>query len=467
MLYFRLLCLAALLSLGCQVSSSYADDRTRNPVAIAVNTAQTTTKGAVEATVLPQFNSLHQSQVNDFNVLVQLAAGPSINQDRPPLDLAIVLDRSGSMRGQKLTDSKLAAIKLVDGLGDDDRVTLISYSSTVSRSPSLMMTREGKDQVKKLVKTLSAGGSTALGPALFSAFETLGAAGNESRVRHVILMSDGIANVGESNPSVIGQRAADAFRRGISVSTMGVGLDYNEDLMTQVADQGGGRYHFIENSQNIAAILSDELNGVAGTVARNVRLIVDAQAGVKLIKAFGYPVVADGQTSSIRIGFMTGRQSREVMLKFSLPKGSVDSAKNDKIIVGGLTLKYDDLNADGTHVKIQRAIAVGVSKSKAAALKTENSLVSIRLSELEAAKRLKIAATMTDAGNFDGAKDTIRQALRSVSRQNQLSPSPRLNTQIGELNNAMSELGQARSSRSARKRYSKKYKSRAYKSSKR
>ncbi|MEE2756692.1 MAG: VWA domain-containing protein [Myxococcota bacterium] len=434
---------------------------------MAIAAGQTVSQGAVKATVLPQFSSRHPSQTNDVNILVQLAAAPSITRERPPLDLAIVLDRSGSMRGQKLTDSKLAAIKLIDGLRASDRVTLISYSSSVSRSEAFVMNKVGKEQVKRLVNAISAGGSTALGPALFSAFDTLGEAGNESRVRHVILMSDGIANVGEMNPSVIGQRAADAFRRGISVSTMGVGLDYNEDLMTQVADQGGGRYHFIENSQNIASILADELNGVAGTVARNVRLVFAGQTGVQLIKAFGYPMVDRGRESSIRIGFMTGRQNREVMLRLKLPKGLVGDAKPGHFLLGGLRLEYDDLNADGLHVQLKETITVGHASSRDAALKTENPLVSIRLSELEAAKKLKIAAAMTEAGNFEGAQKTITQALRSVSHQKSLSPSPRLNNQMEELENAMLDLGQARKSRSAQKRYSKKYKSRAYKSSKR
>jgi Ca-activated chloride channel family protein len=195
------------------------------------------------------------------------------------------------MSGEKIRDVKAAALELVDTLEATDRVTLISYSSGVSRlTTNLPANETGKATLRNHILRLGSGGSTALGPALFDAFAALTSttSSTESRMSHVILMSDGLANVGEQRPDMIGARAAAAFRQGVSVSTMGVGLDYNEDLMTKVADQGGGRYHFIKESNAIAGILSDELKGLVATVARNVVLKFESPIGARVLKVFGY-----------------------------------------------------------------------------------------------------------------------------------------------------------------------------------
>jgi Ca-activated chloride channel family protein len=226
-----------------------------------------------------------------LNVLVKLQASEAKEKKRPPLDLAVVIDTSGSMRGDKLRDSKRAALELLTTLRPEDRVTLIAYASNVNRlSHRLLVDNEGKETLRTLIMGLRSTGSTALGPALFDAFSALQTIESTMNLRHVILMSDGLANVGEKRPSVIGARAAAAFRAGISVSTMGVGLNYNEDLMTQVADQGGGRYHFIKDSAQIAGILGEELNGLVGIVVWNVVFRFTGSDGVILSKAFGYPV---------------------------------------------------------------------------------------------------------------------------------------------------------------------------------
>ena len=453
-----------LLMVGCQVKQSQAQQvrsSANGPI------AQTqSNQGAVKQSVKPLYNSLFPSSGQRLNVLVQLQADKATFGKRPPLDLMLTLDKSGSMRGDKLRDSKTAAMNLVDQLRPDDRVTLISYSSSVNMSRTFEMNTAGKQALKQRIMGVVSGGSTALGPALFRAFDTLRARRDTGRVRHVILMSDGRANVGVSDPAVIGARAANAFKSGISVSSIGVGLDYNEDLMTQVADMGGGRYHFIEKSELIAEILTGELNGIAGTVARDVNLAFENRDGIRLEKAFGYPVSHEAGRSTVRVGFMLASQKRDIMLELVVPPRSgldIGSAFD----IGQIALTYEDLNQDGLRISTAADIPVTVSASLDESKKTENQDVKIRLTELRAAERLKIAAAKTGNGDFSGAKSSLSDALKVMRKQNRATPSKKLRKQIVEFESAYLELDAAPSSATARKRYSKKYKSKAYGASKR
>jgi Ca-activated chloride channel family protein len=463
---FRYLIVFCLALTGCDVNTSQAEEKAVKQI------AQTPTvngvPGPVTLSTTPHFNAVHFGSNSHLNVLVKLQASEAKEKKRPPLDLAVVIDTSGSMRGDKLRDSKRAALELLTTLRPEDRVTLIAYASNVNRlSHRLLVDNEGKETLRTLIMGLRSTGSTALGPALFDAFSALQTIESTMNLRHVILMSDGLANVGEKRPSVIGARAAAAFRAGISVSTMGVGLNYNEDLMTQVADQGGGRYHFIKDSAQIAGILGEELNGLVGTVARNVVLRFTGSDGVILSKAFGYPVERLGAESKVRIGFMGSKQVREIMLRVALDHGTFNSIKSGSVSLGRVAIEYVDVAADSETKKIQTGIKVNVASNAAASKKTENQDVAIRMGELEAANQMKIAARDAESGNFKGARGSIQQAIDSLSVQYKQNRSPRLKKQLGELQEAMVDVGSAAASPSARRSYTKKYKAKAYKQSKR
>ena len=182
---------------------------------------------------------------------------------RPPMDIAIVIDTSGRMSGDKIRDEKAAAIRMIRSLNKDDRVTLISYASSVRRHEThVLANEEGQATLESHIIGLRSSGSTALGPALFDAFDAFESGQTSvSRLSHVILLSE-VWRMLVKQTGCLAARCGQAFRQGISVSTMGVGLNYNEDLMTKIADNGGGRYHFIKESSAIAGVLSDEFKGL-------------------------------------------------------------------------------------------------------------------------------------------------------------------------------------------------------------
>ncbi len=458
----RSLWLLALCLSACQVAGPRADAPTAPasaaPLTIAApaSVAAPAAEGAVTLEVLPQFDALFAPGPTSLNVLVRLKGGGRAAAQRPPLDLAVVIDRSGSMTGDKIRSVKEAALDLLGRLGPADRVTLVSYASDVrvhqTRRP---VDEDGRHDLRRDILGLDAAGNTALGPAMMAGLDLLerGDRG-DTRIAHLMLLSDGLANEGESRPEALAARAAQAFVRGVSLSTLGVGLDYNEDLMTKLADQGGGRYHFIRDGQAIAGVLGDEMSGLAATVARNVELELAPPAGVRVERVFGYAARHDDGRARVRVGALAAGQTREIVLRLGLDGTS--------LTLGRFDVRFRDVAMGGTERSLGVEAAVVRAADAAAMLASENAAVAVRVAEVESAERVEIAARATDAGRYDEARQTLRRAAEDLREKHRAAPSPKLARKIDELEAAAAEVQGAASSTEGRKAFTKKYKAQSY-----
>jgi len=419
-------------------------------------------QGAVHLEVRPNHTLLDRSSLpGEVNLLIrlrgdeQLAKGP-----RPALDLAIVLDRSGSMSGDKILAVKQASLDLLKELHPDDRVTLISYSDdAVVHTERLLADAHGVDVLRQSLLPITADGGTALGPGLLRSLELLEPAKRPDRdIAHVLLLSDGQANMGEARPDVLAARAADGFRGGVSVSTLGVGLDYNEDLMTKIADQGGGRYHFIKDNQAIPGVVADELAGLVATVASGMTLDLRLDEGVELVQVFGYPVTAEPGLTRVRIGSIAAAQARELVIRVRLPRPT-----GDRRGVGQIAVDFNDLSRDGARGHLEARLEIPVSDDPAAARRSEDTEVTVRVAEVESAAHLELATRAMAAGDYDQAKAMIRSNIDQLERLQQRAPSAKLAEQIGDLQQAEQSVEGARHSEEDRKIFQKEYKAKAYK----
>ncbi len=416
-------------------------------------------KGPVQAAILPQFGLVKAGEETTLNVLVRLTADKIEVHQRSPLDLAIIIDRSGSMRGDKVRQVKQAAMNLIDKLDRMDRVTLISYASDVMvHDRRLPMDAPGREALKNKIAILWAGGSTALGPALFDGLDILGKADREETdIAHVLMLSDGIANVGESRPDRLAAATARAFGEGVSVSTLGVGLDYNEDLMTRLADQGGGRYHFAKDGEAIAGILNDEFAGLSATVARSMVLTFKSKDGVKLQRVFGYATWEEDDETRIKVGTLHSGQTREILLQVR-----VTPAGMEKLAVGDLGLKFVDVGNDGTRVVHSFPLAVGVTEDGEGVKESENTEVTIRVAEVESAEAMDRAARAVDRGDWQAARTIIDGSIGQLRSQNEATPSKRIVEQLQDMEESVAGLGAAETSAEDRKSFIKRSKAKSY-----
>jgi len=190
---------------------------------------------------------------------------------RQPLGFTAVLDVSGSMRGYKLAQAKEAVREALRRLHDGDLFSLVTFANqaTGAFEPAEIDERT-RHVVERALQEIGAGGRTALCAGLELGLEKAAAGKRETNL--VLLLSDGQANVGETDVEAVGQRGYEARRRGIIVSTLGVGTDYNEALMVEIATQGGGRFYHVLDPAQVGAYMAGELGEAASLAASSLEI---------------------------------------------------------------------------------------------------------------------------------------------------------------------------------------------------
>ncbi|MCP4121228.1 MAG: VWA domain-containing protein, partial [Bacteroidetes bacterium] len=171
-------------------------------------------------------------------------------------------------------------------LDENDILSIITYSDYVEVLVPATKVSD-KRYLKRQIATIQAGGSTALFAGVSKGADEIEKFFDENKVNRVILLSDGLANVGPESPAALGKLGSSLRRIGISVTTIGLGLGYNEDLMVRLAQESDGNHAFVENSRDLARIFEFEFGDILSVVAQNVEIEINCAKGVKPIRVLG------------------------------------------------------------------------------------------------------------------------------------------------------------------------------------
>ena len=259
-------------------------------------------------------------------VLVELEA-PAATQKpaREPVNLAFVLDRSGSMSGQKLELAKRAIETAVDRLLPTDRFAIVCYDDridvVVEGTPA---SREARTNAIDRLRAIDARGSTDLAGGWLRGAEQVALGQVGAGLDRVLLLTDGLANVGMTDPGELGRHAAALRARGVTTTTFGVGEDFDEALLQSMADAGGGHFYFIANAAQIQDHIATEVGELLAVVARDVTLDVTAAEGSMAVRPLSpYPFEQRGSRSVLRLGDLVAEQRLEVVLRVKFGYGPV------------------------------------------------------------------------------------------------------------------------------------------------
>jgi Ca-activated chloride channel family protein len=251
-----------------------------------------------------------------MELVLQAHAGENALPQRPT-DLVVVLDRSGSMNGGKIRDARAAVKQLISQLAPEDRFALVTFSSSATVAvPFAYATPQARDGWNRSVDDIFASGGTYMGRGLQLGLATLEGAQASGRSPRAILISDGLA----AEPhDILRAHAIRTATAEVPLSAVGVGADFDENLMSALADAGTGNYYYLRDANELASVFAAEFATARETVASAVSVSLEPGTGVAVVDAAGYPIVRDGSAATFQPGTLFAGQERRVWITLRVP----------------------------------------------------------------------------------------------------------------------------------------------------
>jgi Ca-activated chloride channel homolog len=263
---------------------------------------------------------------------------------RPPVNVAIVLDRSGSMHGAKLQLAKEATRKALALLRQQDRFSLVVYDDQVNvLVESTTASAESLDLALRTLDEVAARGSTDLGTGWLKGCEQVAAHLADEAVGRCLLLTDGLANVGIQDSDALAKHAEQLRARHVVTSTFGVGADFDERLLAAMAKAGGGNFYYIEAAAQISDFLASELGETLEIAARDVRVDVSAPEAVALHLLSDFRSERQGTRFACFLPDLIARQEITLVLEARFPEGQEGEKVSIECSVHDRENKLDDV----------------------------------------------------------------------------------------------------------------------------
>ena len=256
---------------------------------------------------------------------------PEPTENRTPVNVSFVIDRSGSMAGPRIAQAREAAIMAINRLQATDIASVVIFDQSIDvLVPAQHVT--DPDQIADQVRLISARGSTAIHAGVLMGAAEVAKNKDSRRLNRVVLLSDGQANVGPSRPGDFAQLGQALLTQGISVSTIGLGLGYNEDLMLQLARASDGNHAFARDPSDLITIFNKEFSDVLGTCAQTVSVDIEFKAGVRPVRALSRDGVIDGQKARFTFNQVYAATEHYILMEVGVDKSvaEADTATQDQ-----------------------------------------------------------------------------------------------------------------------------------------
>ena len=399
-----------------------------------------TAKPAVDTAIEIDRSAIPAGDDGVVYVLVRLRVPETPVDDskpRPPLNIALVLDRSGSMAAKgKIKFLKAAAKAVIDRLGGNDRLAVVEYDDRITVAwPSSPV--ESPEMVKRIVDGLKPRGSTNLAGGLFEGINQVRKHRDEEAVNRVLLLSDGLANAGLTQPLKIRQALLSRELHGVPVATRGLGLDYNEDLMQAIAEDSGGAYYYIESPTQMASVFQAELSALFRTAARDLEFRFTPGAAVASVQVFGYASRSQGGATIVELPALYAGESRSIVLRLD-----VRGQDAGRIALGQMALAYKDV-ASGERVEETEKLTILASNDDAVILKASNREATVEALLAEAEARHSDALTLAQKGKWKQAERQMAATVADLDSVNKKLKDRRIATKMEALRIERRMLGES------------------------
>jgi Ca-activated chloride channel family protein len=300
------------------LSSAYPSDAphlTRQPlVANGKNSVAFSGPGAHGVLAFSHTKVLSGQSTPVYAELRLLADSPldDAKRVRAPISMAVVLDTSGSMSGEKIEEAKRSVLRLVGDMRDDDEIALVRYDDRSELIQPLAKVGSVRSSLAMRVRAIEAGGGTNIPGGLSHGLRAIDEAA-KGRVRRIVLVSDGLDNTRAQAEAL----ARSSFSSGISVSSLGIGLDFDESYMGSLARNGHGNFAFVKDGASLASFLKRELEETSTTTIENAQARIKLPTGVRFVSAHGADARMDGDELVLSMGSLFAGDERRVIVELS------------------------------------------------------------------------------------------------------------------------------------------------------
>lgn len=327
---------------------------------------------------------------------------------RQPLNLALVLDRSSSMAGEKIARAREAAQLVARRVWPEDVVSVVAFGSEVE---TVAAPRSGAERGELLRRIAGIGveGCTNLSGGWLKGRDHVAQQYRAGQVNRILLLTDGQANEGITEPAQLAALCRAAAENGISTTTIGFGQGYNEHLLTALAEAGGGHTYYIEEPEQAPGVFAEEIEGLLSLAAQSITVRVQASSGVEFVAVrHAYPAHREGEALAVELGDLYGREPKLLLAEFLLPPSETGrEVEVARVVVSGYVLTA------GGGVEL-RTIALPITLSPAEGGQVEPEVRREWL-VLEAARARREALAARDRGDPEAARLRLNEAGLQLS----------------------------------------------------
>lgn len=341
-------------------------------------------------------------------VLIEAQPAAGAAQIQMPLNLSLVLDKSGSMQGQKIKNLREAAKLVVDRMGPQDTISIVAFSDRkylIAESQPVI----DKDELKRKIDRIRDGGGTAISGGMAQGLTELEKALSPDRISRMLLLTDGQTFGDEKQCKKLGAKAGD---RGIVVNALGLGDDWNEDLLDEIAEASGGRADFIDSPDKIVDFFEQAVQSMQGTVIQNAQMVLRLANGVTprqvwqvlpMISNLGYRPLSDRDVQ-VALGEMEKGQPRSLLVELLIGPRS-----EGRYRIAQAEISYDVPGLKLVGEKAKADILLDFTADAALARRYDAEVMNI-VEKVTAFKLQTRALEEAKMGNIAGASQKLRAA---------------------------------------------------------
>lgn len=342
---------------------------------------------------------------------------------RAPIEVALVVDTSGSMAGSKIESARAAAATLVRSLKDGDIVALDAFSDEArTLVPPTRLDMHTRSEILRQIALLVPSGSTNMFSGLTLAESQIASAPASHTLRRVVVISDGIANVGPSSPDILGAIAERGLRNRAQVTSFGVGIDYDERTLNALSVRSNGRLYHIGEPREMAGMLKSELALLEATLASDAFVEVVPAPGVQVLGADGLHAEARDGGLRIPLGALHAGQHREALVRVRITDPAAFEGHTRSL--ASVRLRFRDAN-EGDLERIQEVVArTQLTSDDGAVARSVSSRTKAIVAIMDASKTQMQAAQRINDGNFVDADKELERAQQTLSAQARVVTAP-------------------------------------------